>query len=75
MDYGEVILFDPRLIHGTSENHENETRVSLDFRILPLESYERIVSQHEGHGIPFPEHCGLPLIRGIFYDERSAYQL
>ena len=36
MTPGDLVLFDPRCIHGGVENREAATRVSLDFRILPL---------------------------------------
>ena len=74
-DYGELLMFDARLIHGTAENQQNETRVSLDFRILPLSEYERIRSRYGSTGVAMPEHCGLPMLRGAFYDQRSAYEL
>ena len=41
---GDVVLFDPRCVHGGIENREATTRVSMDFRLLPLpersEAYE-----------------------------------
>lgn len=36
---GQLLFFDPRCIHGGTENHEPHTRVSLDFRIIPLTAY------------------------------------
>ena len=45
---GDVVLFDPRCVHGGVENHEATTRVSIDFRLLPLpersEAYEAEVA-------------------------------
>ena len=40
MKVGEFIAFDPRCLHGPAENTEGRTRVSLDFRIIPLHRYE-----------------------------------
>lgn len=42
MSLGEVLLFDPRCIHGGVENQTERTRVSLDFRLMPLSVYERL---------------------------------
>ena len=36
MKAGELLLFDPHCIHGGTENREETTRVSLDFRLLPV---------------------------------------
>ena len=36
MKSGEVLLFDPHCLHGGTENREDSTRVSVDFRLLPL---------------------------------------
>lgn len=46
MQYGELLLFDPRCIHGPVENKEEQTRVSMDFRIIPLESYEKMTREY-----------------------------
>lgn len=49
MSLGEVLLFDPRCLHGGVENNSDRTRVSLDFRLMPLPVYERfIASPHSG---------------------------
>ena len=40
IDYGEIVLWDgPNLKHGSKINTTNQTRVSFDFRILPLKHY------------------------------------
>ena len=36
MDAGDLVLFDPRCIHGGAENVADATRVSMDFRVIPL---------------------------------------
>ena len=38
--YGEIIVFDSSLKHGTEINVENYTRVSFDFRIMKYSEYE-----------------------------------
>lgn len=43
MKVGEVLLFDPRCVHGGVENGSPHTRVSLDFRLMPLTVYEHFV--------------------------------
>lgn len=70
LDYGELALFDARLVHATAENREHATRVSLDFRVLPLDLYERI----EANGPPRPVQ-GKRLVRGGWYDGRTAFEL
>ena len=35
MHAGDLLLLDPHCLHGGTENREDATRVSLDFRILP----------------------------------------
>ena len=74
-EFGEVYFFDPRIIHGAAENVEKHTRVSLDFRLLPLDRYEAMIRHHQNTGQKVPEHLGRPLIKGAFYDERSALEL
>jgi len=35
VNYGEMLIFNTLIIHGTAVNSSNEDRISLDFRILP----------------------------------------
>tara|TARA_B100000795_G_scaffold178503_1_gene135021 strand:+ start:58439 stop:59494 length:1056 start_codon:yes stop_codon:yes gene_type:complete len=35
VNYGEMLIFNTLIIHGTEVNSSNEDRISLDFRILP----------------------------------------
>ena len=39
MDFGEMLIFDSGLMHGNKINKENKTRLSFDFRIIPLSKY------------------------------------
>ncbi len=50
MDYGQLLVFDgANLRHGNHDNQTGVTRVSLDFRVLPMSAYapreERTVNQ------------------------------
>lgn len=47
---GKLVLFDSRCLHATRENRESDTRVSLDFRIIPLERYERMTRVYRSMG-------------------------
>ena len=38
---GEMLVFSPYCIHGAIENREKHTRVSMDFRIIPLTEGEK----------------------------------
>lgn len=39
--YGEVIMWDgSNLLHGNKTNNEKDTRISFDFRVMPLSRYE-----------------------------------
>lgn len=40
-DYGEIIIFDgANLNHGNKTNNTNKTRISVDFRAMPLKYFE-----------------------------------
>lgn len=47
---GEIIFFDSRCIHGPTENKELYTRVSLDFRIIPLRLYKNMKYYYSNSG-------------------------
>ncbi len=40
VNYGEILVFDSRLSHGTEVNKENYTRFSMDFRIIKKKDYK-----------------------------------
>ena len=40
LKYGQILIFNSLLKHGTEINRENYTRVSFDFRIMKLTEYE-----------------------------------
>lgn len=41
---GQLLAFDPRCIHGGTENREPHTRVSMDFRIIPMRAYHELLA-------------------------------
>lgn len=73
--FGEVIMFDPRTIHGTGENIERVTRVSIDFRLVPIHTYDAIIKELEADST-YPHVIeGELAVRGGFYHERSAFEI
>ncbi len=65
--YGEFIAFDPRCIHATQYNVSPLTRVSLDFRVIPVEDYETMRLPYRGTG-----RRRMAFARGAYYHEESA---
>ena len=39
--YGELLIFDSRLHHGTEVNREDKSRLSMDFRIIKQKNYKK----------------------------------
>jgi hypothetical protein len=68
--YGEFVVFDPRCIHATSYNVSDLTRVSLDFRIIPVEDYDAMRLPYRGTG-----KRRMPFARGDYYHDQSAAAL
>lgn len=75
IDYGNILLFDSRTIHGTAENDTDKTRVSIDFRIIPIEQYNEINASYHQSGNSIPSFEGQPIMKGGFYHEQSAREL
>lgn len=73
--YGEVLMFDPRLVHGTADNLEDATRISIDFRLLPLTAYEQTWARIDANLESPRDFQGNLLRRGDFYDARTAFEL
>jgi hypothetical protein len=46
MSYGELVMFDPRCLHGPMESVGNKTRVSMDFRLIPVHFYEKMTREY-----------------------------
>lgn len=68
MSLGEVLLFDPRCIHGGVENQTDRTRVSLDFRLMPISIYERL--RQAPHADQHPR-----FVRGEIFHAQTIDQL
>ena len=68
--YGEFIVFDPRCIHAPQYNVSDLTRVSLDFRIIPVEDYDAMRLAYRGTG-----KRRMPFARGAYYHDQSAAAL
>lgn len=73
--YGQCLMFDPRILHGTAENIENMTRVSMDFRIVPVDDYESIIKELELQGGRPNSYEGENLIKGEFYNPLTAREV
>ena len=73
--YGQCLMFDPRVLHGTAENTENMTRVSMDFRIVPVDDYESIIKELELQGGRPNSYEGEGLIKGEFYNALTAREV
>ncbi|QXW45228.1 mitomycin antibiotic biosynthesis protein [Pseudomonas amygdali] len=73
--YGQCLMFDPRVLHGTAENTENVTRVSMDFRIIPVDDYESIIKELQLQGGRPNSYEGEGLIKGEFYNALTAREV
>lgn len=62
---GEAIAFDSRCLHVTQNNTTEHTRISMDFRILPLAEYEALEMDYQGTG-----RRKMPFKTGEYYSER-----
>lgn len=62
---GNAIVFDSRVMHKTILNKSQKTRVSLDFRILPLK-FEKIAKMYRGTGYKRQRFT-----RGKYYNKKS----
>jgi hypothetical protein len=69
-NFGEIIVFDTRCIHATAENTEKDTRVSLDFRIIPTEEYEKLHGDYRSFG-----KSGRRFVKGDVFYEKSAFEI
>ena len=70
MRYGELLVFDSRCLHSPAENIGDETRISFDFRIIPLERYE-----HRTHEFRSAGRSGRSFSRGDIYAMKSGREL
>ncbi len=63
---GEAAIFDGRIMHKSLLNNSKKTRVSLDFRILPV-IYEKSAKKYIGTG-----YLKQRFIRGKYYNIKNA---
>ncbi len=63
----ELVIFDPVKIHGTAENIEDTTRSSIDFRIVRLDDYERIIHKAAENAEKITSFDGMVYVRGDYY--------
>jgi hypothetical protein len=68
--YGEYVMFDPRCIHATQDNHTRHTRISIDLRVLPRSEHERIRMDYRGTG-----RRRMLFAPGHYYDSRLSTEL
>ncbi len=70
MEYGEVLLFDSRCIHLSPKNETDTTRVSFDFRVVPVEDFAALPVIYRGTG-----RTKSVFERGGYYDPRTTAEL
>lgn len=68
--FGEVIMFDTRCIHATAENREKHTRISMDFRLIPVSAYEKLSRVYRSFG-----KSGRMFVKGDVFFKESALEL
>ena len=66
----EFLIFDGRSMHGTQKNRAPLTRVSFDFRVLPLTDYSPSEIEYKSTG-----PLGLKIVPGEFFDSMRASEL
>lgn len=70
MGPGQFLLFDPRCIHATQHNVTNATRVSMDFRVITVEDFQRLRLEYRGTG-----RRRMIFAPGHYYDDRTTDDL
>jgi len=70
MRYGEALLFESRCLHATAENAEGRTRISIDFRLIPLQAYERLERVYASGG-----RSKRKFVRGDVFSQVSSADL
>ena len=63
LDRGQFITFDPRCLHGTQYNDTPSTRISIDARVLAVETYKNTKRRYRGTG-----RRRLQFIPGQYFD-------
>jgi hypothetical protein len=71
MKPGEAVFFDTRCIHSPGDSSgEDHTRVSVDFRLIPVHAYEKIDREYKSQG-----RSGRKFMRGDVFYAQSALQI
>jgi hypothetical protein len=68
--YGEILAFDPRCVHATQFNRTGWTRISFDFRVVPMDDYRAMRMTYRGTG-----RRRMLFRQGHYYDARSSTAL
>lgn len=66
MEQGKYLMFDPRCIHATQHNKTNKTRVSMDFRVIPVPALAALRRSYTGGG-----RRPQPFAPGGYYAEQT----
>lgn len=69
-DYGSLVFFDPRCMHSTTDNYEDTTRVSLDFRVISVADYEKISNVRSSQG-----RSGRKFEKGDVFHEKTIAEM
>lgn len=69
MSYGEFLMFDSRCLHGPNKNTENQTRISMDFRLIPVQLYQAMPYVYSS------AKSGRKFAKGDVFYEKTAYEL
>lgn len=64
---GTTRFFDMRRLHATADNRESTTRISMDYRIVPMDVYRLLTLRDVA-----PTYAGTALLKGAFY---NAFQV
>lgn len=70
LEYGELLLFDPRCLHATQNNDTDSTRISMDVRVILRRQFEKLPLEYRGTG-----RRRMLFAPGHYYDERSVNDL
>jgi hypothetical protein len=54
---------------------EDQTRVSLDFRVLKVSDFKNIQDGHERNNVPFREFGGMKYLPGEYYHQNSILEI
>lgn len=67
---GQLVAFDSRCLHATQFNTTSSTRISLDFRFLPVAEYRKLRITYRGTG-----RRQMLFQPGEYYDPRTSAEL